>query len=249
MPRKPSEAEAEVRESAHKVWLAGLGALALAQDGAGKLFETLVSRGKDVETRGSGMLKDARGKVEDAWKKVGKEMDEQVVAVEPYLGHRIQGLKSLKEAYVPGIFEHRSQRGERFLQIQVRFAPRPANRQIPRLALVPLGHGVDGGERRDRLVLRGPDPQRHPRRGVPAREGRDQLEGTVRIEPVDAGQRLVEVAGRLQRLGRGDDVRRRDPAALRRAGQRMLGRRLDGPAALLEQPRELSRCVQSAVLA
>ena len=81
MPRKASEVEAEVRESAHKVWLAGLGALALAQDGAGKLFETLVSRGKDVETRGSGMLKDARGKVEDAWKKVGKEMDEQVVAV------------------------------------------------------------------------------------------------------------------------------------------------------------------------
>jgi cysteinyl-tRNA synthetase len=31
--------------------------------------------------------------------------DIQVVAVEPHLGHKIQGLKSLKEAYVPGIFE------------------------------------------------------------------------------------------------------------------------------------------------
>jgi cysteinyl-tRNA synthetase len=29
----------------------------------------------------------------------------RVIAVEPYLGHRIQGLKSLKEAYVPGIFD------------------------------------------------------------------------------------------------------------------------------------------------
>jgi cysteinyl-tRNA synthetase len=29
----------------------------------------------------------------------------QVLAVEPYLGHKIQGLKSLKEAYVPGIFD------------------------------------------------------------------------------------------------------------------------------------------------
>jgi cysteine synthase len=29
----------------------------------------------------------------------------QVHAVEPYLGHKIQGLKSLKEAYVPGIFD------------------------------------------------------------------------------------------------------------------------------------------------
>ena len=30
-----------------------------------------------------------------------------VTAVEPYLGHHIQGLKSLKEAYVPGIFDRR----------------------------------------------------------------------------------------------------------------------------------------------
>ncbi|MDD5309290.1 MAG: cysteine synthase family protein [Deltaproteobacteria bacterium] len=29
----------------------------------------------------------------------------RVHAVEPYLGHKIQGLKSLKEAYVPGIFD------------------------------------------------------------------------------------------------------------------------------------------------
>jgi cysteinyl-tRNA synthetase len=31
----------------------------------------------------------------------------QVIAVEPHLGHKIQGLKSLKEAYVPGIFDKR----------------------------------------------------------------------------------------------------------------------------------------------
>jgi cysteinyl-tRNA synthetase len=36
-----------------------------------------------------------------------KELDPdvQVIAVEPHLGHKIQGLKSLKEAYVPGIFD------------------------------------------------------------------------------------------------------------------------------------------------
>lgn len=33
--------------------------------------------------------------------------DIQVIAVEPHLGHKIQGLKSLKEAYVPGIFDKR----------------------------------------------------------------------------------------------------------------------------------------------
>jgi cysteinyl-tRNA synthetase len=30
--------------------------------------------------------------------------DIRVVGVEPYLGHAIQGLKNLKESYVPGIF-------------------------------------------------------------------------------------------------------------------------------------------------
>ena len=38
-----------------------------------------------------------------------KELDQaiRIIAVEPYLGHKIQGLKSLKEAYVPGIFDKR----------------------------------------------------------------------------------------------------------------------------------------------
>ena len=31
--------------------------------------------------------------------------DIQIVGVEPYLGHKIQGLKNMKEAYCPGIFE------------------------------------------------------------------------------------------------------------------------------------------------
>ena len=36
-----------------------------------------------------------------------KELDPgiSVIGVEPYLGHRIQGLKNLKEAYVPGIYD------------------------------------------------------------------------------------------------------------------------------------------------
>lgn len=80
MSTKASEVQAEFTASARKVWLAGLGALALAQDGAGKLFDTLVSRGKDVEARGTDLLKDARGRAEGAWTKVGKEMDDQVVA-------------------------------------------------------------------------------------------------------------------------------------------------------------------------
>jgi len=38
-----------------------------------------------------------------------KELDErvQVIGVEPYLGHKIQGLKNMKESYQPGIFQRR----------------------------------------------------------------------------------------------------------------------------------------------
>lgn len=79
MSRRPSDVQAEVTASARKVWLAGLGALAMAQEGAGKLFDTLVTRGKDVEARGTDLLKDARGRAEGVFSKVGQGVDEQVV--------------------------------------------------------------------------------------------------------------------------------------------------------------------------
>ena len=42
----------------------------------------------------------------------------QIVGVEPYLGHKIQGLKNLKEAYCPEIFE--KQRLDKKINILVR---------------------------------------------------------------------------------------------------------------------------------
>lgn len=38
-----------IRDSAHQIWLAGLGALSLAEDESGRLFKTLVKRGKSFE--------------------------------------------------------------------------------------------------------------------------------------------------------------------------------------------------------
>jgi poly(hydroxyalkanoate) granule-associated protein len=40
-----------VRESAHNIWLAGLGAFAKAQDEGGKFFESLVREGEIVQER------------------------------------------------------------------------------------------------------------------------------------------------------------------------------------------------------
>ena len=57
----------DVRESAHKIWLAGLGALALAEQEGSKLFGELVTRGERYETEGKEHLKEAvRGAREEA---------------------------------------------------------------------------------------------------------------------------------------------------------------------------------------
>lgn len=40
-----------IKESAHQIWLAGLGAFALAQEEGGKVFDNLVNEGKVIEDR------------------------------------------------------------------------------------------------------------------------------------------------------------------------------------------------------
>ena len=56
----------EVRESAHKIWLAGLGALSVAEEEGGKLFKTLVEKGQDFESKGRDGFDKVRTSVEDA---------------------------------------------------------------------------------------------------------------------------------------------------------------------------------------
>ena len=46
------KAQDELKESVHRIWLAGLGALAAAEVEGAKLFSRLVDRGRDVESRG-----------------------------------------------------------------------------------------------------------------------------------------------------------------------------------------------------
>jgi poly(hydroxyalkanoate) granule-associated protein len=44
----------ELKDSAHRIWLAGLGALAAAEQEGVKVFNRLVDRGRDVESRNKG---------------------------------------------------------------------------------------------------------------------------------------------------------------------------------------------------
>jgi poly(hydroxyalkanoate) granule-associated protein len=84
-------------DSAHKVFLAGLGTLKTVGDESSEMFERLVDRGRDLETRGKKELDDLRGelkkrtskataKVEGRFEKVGDQVDEQMANVLHRLG-------------------------------------------------------------------------------------------------------------------------------------------------------------------
>ena len=66
-------------KSASQIWLAGLGALARAQQEGGKLFETLVKEGEEVEalTRKTAddMFAEMKGKVEAVRGKATEKLD------------------------------------------------------------------------------------------------------------------------------------------------------------------------------
>ena len=92
-----------IRKSAHEIWLAGLGALTLAEEEGGKLFRTLVKRGAGMEAQNKARLEKLIAKVKpishDAGarlQKVGVGMDNGMAAVLHRLGvptrKEIQGL-------------------------------------------------------------------------------------------------------------------------------------------------------------
>lgn len=90
--KKKSTAEKiqhDLKDSAQKIWLAGLGALSVAEEEGGKLFRTLVEKGeqyeipgkseaKKVRTRVDEGIDSARDGVSDLWKKIEGEFDERL---------------------------------------------------------------------------------------------------------------------------------------------------------------------------
>jgi poly(hydroxyalkanoate) granule-associated protein len=74
--------------SAHRVWLAGLGAMAMAEQESNKLFKALVERGESVEVSGKEKVEKAKGTVagmktvaESYWETFERTLDDQVTAV------------------------------------------------------------------------------------------------------------------------------------------------------------------------
>lgn len=70
---------ANIRESANRIWLAGLGAFAKTQEEGEKLFQTLVKEGETVEKRAKetaeARFEEAKGKVIEFRGKANQQID------------------------------------------------------------------------------------------------------------------------------------------------------------------------------
>jgi poly(hydroxyalkanoate) granule-associated protein len=94
---KKKAKKGQLRESAEQVWLAGLGALATAEEEGGKAFKSLVHKGEryqksfkkpvgDAKKKVEGTVKEVRGRAETTWKKVEHAFDHQVTMALHRLG-------------------------------------------------------------------------------------------------------------------------------------------------------------------
>src|SRR6186997_139267 len=82
MNESPKNLQDELKESAHRIWLAGLGALASAGEEGTKMFDRLVDRGRDYETRGREEAKKqfegAKSTTDELWNTWSSKLDETV---------------------------------------------------------------------------------------------------------------------------------------------------------------------------
>jgi poly(hydroxyalkanoate) granule-associated protein len=87
----------EIKDSVHRIWLAGLGALAAAEEEGSKLFSKLVDRGRDVESKGKvevdkvsdkvrTEVDKAKAKAESTFENWGEKFDEKLTSALHRLG-------------------------------------------------------------------------------------------------------------------------------------------------------------------
>jgi poly(hydroxyalkanoate) granule-associated protein len=95
--KHPTGARQELRDSAEKIWLAGLGALAVAEQEGSKLFRNLVKKGEELEARGKEQVEKLRVDVDDqvdkvrtragqTWDRLEETVDEKIASALHRLG-------------------------------------------------------------------------------------------------------------------------------------------------------------------
>lgn len=77
---RSKDAAKDLKESAQRIWLAGLGALAVAEEEGGRMFDNLVDRGRDWEGRSKERMEGARSRVRHTVDDVEDRIDERVSA-------------------------------------------------------------------------------------------------------------------------------------------------------------------------
>jgi poly(hydroxyalkanoate) granule-associated protein len=96
-PQDKNNVQEDIKDSVHRIWLAGLGALAAAVEDGSKLFSRLVDRGRDVESRGkvevdkvvdkaSEVVDKAKAKAGSTWDDLGSKVDETITSALHRLG-------------------------------------------------------------------------------------------------------------------------------------------------------------------
>ena len=93
MSEESRKVQEDIKASVHKIWLAGLGALAAAEEEGTKIFNSLIEKGEVYELRGRDELAKVRERVEgaigkagDSWEKLGDSLDEKVAGAIERLG-------------------------------------------------------------------------------------------------------------------------------------------------------------------
>ena len=72
-----------MKQSANRIWLAGLGAFALAEEEGGNLFRSLVRKGETLEQKGMEQVEGLREKVEALAVNVGQPGDSVSLSIRP----------------------------------------------------------------------------------------------------------------------------------------------------------------------
>lgn len=95
----------EVLESAHKVWLAGLGALSTVGEEGDRLFRELVDKGRTVETRGKKQADEARSRVETRVKDVRGRVEEGMRDARERFEQRFDGVWSALDERITDVLQ------------------------------------------------------------------------------------------------------------------------------------------------
>jgi poly(hydroxyalkanoate) granule-associated protein len=93
MKEKLDNMQHEMRESATKIWLAGLGAVSMAGEEGQKLFKSLVEKGQEFEGREGAPVdsvkkgaEQAKGRMEDIWNRFEDSFNDKIAMVLQKMG-------------------------------------------------------------------------------------------------------------------------------------------------------------------